>query len=143
MAKKRTSTCKNEVVVPPQKKKVLQTISQSDSTLLPQSETKTTLYTVTSTTAKRDSEGNWVLPYNTPLDAEKKAVYAKLEVRGERKLYYVRLDDRNRLYNPFGMYSGVAFGRYKSVSRKIFELYTSYLRTKDKWYYTQAEREYR
>jgi hypothetical protein len=66
--------------------------------------------------------------------------------------YYVKLDSRGKLYNPIGTYQDNQQHqfinkvckdniRYKDVSPKIFDMYLSFLKTKNESWLNNAERE--
>jgi len=66
--------------------------------------------------------------------------------------YYVKLDSRGKLYNPIGTYQDKPShqfinkickesARYKDVSPKIFDMYLSFLKTKNESWLNNAERE--
>lgn len=76
--------------------------------------------------------------------------YAKKTFNGKRPRYYVKMNQRGDLYSPFGMYeewnnkkkkdSGEPTWQFREVNQRVFDFYTSFLKTKNKAYLQNADR---
>ena len=83
-------------------------------------------------------------------DESSRLVYAKKIINPVSNVwrYYIRLDSQNHLYNPMSLYNEEARLRskmkdslpYTEVDAKVFAHYLTFLRTKNKVFYTYAER---
>lgn len=74
------------------------------------------------------------------------------EVVNEKTSYYIKCDDRGQLYNPYGMYAeshlttrsrktGKPNYKFTNVKKRVFDLYLNFLKTKNKAWLSNAERE--
>tara|TARA_R110002074_G_scaffold395973_3_gene584816 strand:- start:420 stop:797 length:378 start_codon:yes stop_codon:yes gene_type:complete len=79
-------------------------------------------------------------------------VLAKSVTLGDNTKYFLKLGSHGKIYNPIGMYSegtsnkflskiGKKAWEFKSVSPRVFELYTNFLKTKNIAWLRNAERE--
>jgi hypothetical protein len=79
-------------------------------------------------------------------------VLAKSITLGDNTRYFLKLGSHGKIYNPIGMYSegtsnkflskiGKKAWEFKSVSPRVFELYTNFLKTKNIAWLRNAERE--
>ncbi len=79
-------------------------------------------------------------------------VLAKSVTLGSNTRYFLKLGSHGKIYNPIGMYSegtsnkflskiGKKAWEFKSVSPRVFELYTNFLKTKNIAWLRNAERE--
>jgi hypothetical protein len=79
-------------------------------------------------------------------------VHAKLVNAESRKKYYIRIGQYGKPFNPIGLYSegteykhrnhtGKPAWELKTVSKKAFELYINFLKTKNIAWLRNAERE--
>ena len=79
-------------------------------------------------------------------------IYAKSITRNGNTNFYVKSNRYNKLYNPTGMYTegqhkrfnkmiGSNEFKFKRVNLRVFELYTSFLKTKNTAWLNNAERE--
>ena len=76
--------------------------------------------------------------------------YAKKTYNGKRYRYYAKMNQRGDLYSPFGLYeewqtkqkkdSGEPIWQFKEINQRVFELYTSFLKTKNKAWLQNANR---
>lgn len=76
--------------------------------------------------------------------------YAKVVVSEDRNRYYVKQGPHGKLFNPVGLYqegkisrkrAGESQWKYREVNKKVFDLYTQFLKTKNTAWLTNAERE--
>lgn|GEM_PF-1642139 len=81
-----------------------------------------------------------------------KDAYALKFTKGNRSNYYVKRNRHGRLYDPVGMYSegradifmneaGRPQWKFEPVSKKVFDLYVNYLKTKNPAWINNANRE--
>lgn len=86
------------------------------------------------------------------LDDEEKALAKSVSVENNPPRYYIKVGTYGRIYNPIGLYSEghsekflAKIGRkqfeYKEVNKKIFDMYISFLTTKNLAWLNNAERE--
>lgn len=79
-------------------------------------------------------------------------VFAAELIKGKKTTYYVKRGKYGKLYDPIGMYSegkqksqlrhaGKPEWQLKPTSKKVFDLYKNYLKTKNSAWLTNAERE--
>lgn len=76
--------------------------------------------------------------------------YAKVVVGQDRNRYYVKQGPHGKLFNPVSLYAkgtetrkraGESVWKYREVNKKVFDLYTQFLKTKNTAWLTNAERE--
>lgn len=81
-----------------------------------------------------------------------KVVAKSLSVEDKPKRYYIKVGTYGKIYNPIGLYSEgknskflAKIGRkefeFKEVNQKVFDLYVSFLTTKNLAWLNNAERE--
>lgn len=86
------------------------------------------------------------------LDDEDKALAKSVTIDNRPPKYYIKIGTYGKIYNPIGLYSEghsekflAKIGRkqfeYKEVNKKIFDLYVSFLTTKNLAWLNNAERE--
>jgi len=79
--------------------------------------------------------------------------YAKKTFNGKRYKYFVKANNRGDLYNPYGLYesdhikttkrmTGELKWKFHEVNLRVFELYTSFLRTNNRSWLNNATRTY-
>lgn len=80
---------------------------------------------------------------------KKKALAYRVPNLNNKYSYYVKVNNENNLFNPFGTFeqfkNQTAFDRnkkqFKEVNQKAFELYLSFLKTRNNVFLLQARRE--
>ena len=83
---------------------------------------------------------------------DNKLMAEKITYTDGRQAFYVRVGTYGKLYNPIGMYSEGRLKKYmakfgkkewtlKKVNPKVFQLYVSFLKTKNVAWFNNAERE--
>ena len=89
---------------------------------------------------------------NPRLDKESDKVFAKKIVSNNKSKFYIKVGTYGKIYNPIGLYSegtenkflskiGKKAWEFKEVNNKIFDMYISFLRTKNIAWINNAERE--
>jgi hypothetical protein len=121
-----------------------------------EAETGTVVYTVNGKEDDKDPDGKPVLldleyEDGSKLLAERRdEAYAKVVVSDDRNRYYVKQGPNGKLFNPVGLYqegnvnrkrAGESQWKYREVNKKVFDLYTQFLKTKNVAWLTNAERE--
>ena len=103
----------------------------------------------------QDKDEREVVAYTERLqevDEKSPDAYAKRVNVNGRTYYYVKQDSYGRLYNPSGMYSenrqnkqlrhaGRPNWVFREVEKKVYDLYTKFLETKNAAWLSNAERE--
>lgn len=94
-------------------------------------------YTLANNSSNKDGEGNYV----TKEDSVN--CYAKLLKRDKEEKYYIKSDGRG-LYDPTNIYNAGVHTRKRElkfieVSKLVFTLYLSFLRTRNRTQFMQAE----
>ena len=79
--------------------------------------------------------------------------YAKKTFNGKRYRYYAKINQRGDLYNKYGLYeegkinkkrvTGELTWQFREVNLRVFELYLSFLKTKNVAWLKKAERSYK
>lgn len=104
------------------------------------------VYTIAKHSSNVDENGNYLID-----DENSDMAYAK-EIRGNRNRFYVKFGE-GHLFDPFGMFTTSKDANkldkakkkpiysYKEVSPRIFKLYLNFLKTKNKAWLINAERE--
>lgn len=116
----------------------------------------TIVYTIFGKHDDVDNEGKPTLSNveyegESPLLAERRDdAYAKVVVSEDRNRYYVKQGPNGKLFNPVGLYqegkvtrkrAGESQWKFREVNKKVFDLYTQFLKTKNIAWLTNAERE--
>ena len=89
---------------------------------------------------------------NPRLDKESDKVFAKKIISNNKSKFYIKVGTYGKIYNPIGLYSegtenkflskiGKRAWEFKEVNNKIFDMYVSFLRTKNIAWINNAERE--
>jgi hypothetical protein len=91
--------------------------------------------------------------YNNPrLKTETSEVCAKKIISNKSTKFFIKTGIYGKIYDPIGLYSegtgakflaraGKKAWEFKQVNAKVFEMYLSFLKTKNKAWLTNAERE--
>ena len=107
----------------------------------------TTFYTILGKHDKLNSSDEPIV------DKSSKDIYAKKTVKDGDVKYYLKIDGQGKLYNPIGMFAneranvhiknlkGASNKNFVEVRQKIFEYYVKFLKTKNKAWLQNAERE--
>jgi len=86
------------------------------------------------------------------INNEDKALAKKVSIDGRSPKFYIKVGTYGKIYNPIGLYSEghsekflAKIGRkqfeFKEVNQKIFDMYVSFLTTKNLAWLNNAERE--
>lgn len=86
------------------------------------------------------------------IDDEDKALAKSVSIDGRSPKYYIKVGTYGKIYNPIGLYSEghsekflAKIGRkqfeFKEVNQKIFDMYVTFLTTKNLAWLNNAERE--
>ena len=106
---------------------------------------QTSYYTMMGDHDSLDSDKNPVASVENDKVVAKKIVHTKIR-------YFVKSGPYGKLFNPIGLYSegrgnrfmaksGKNLWNFKEVNQKVFDLYVSFLKTKNTAWLTNAERE--
>lgn len=109
-------------------------------------ESVTEYYTIFGKHDDLDNDANPILIENT-----KDALARKTTLNNSTK-YYIKIGPHGKIYNPIGLYSenqsnkylartGKNLWEFRQVNSKVFDLYLSFLRTKNIAWLNNAERE--
>lgn len=110
-------------------------------------DTKTeTFYTIVGKHDKLDNENNPIIAKDTG------EAYAKKVILNGKTKFYIKTGAYGKVYNPIGLYSegtaakflaktGKPAWQFKEVNGRIFDMYVSFLRTKNLAWLNNAERE--
>lgn len=109
-------------------------------------ESLTEYYTVFGKHDDLDNDANPIITSNT-----KDALAKKITANGNTK-FYIKIGPHGKIYNPIGLYSenqsnkflaraGKNLWEFRQVNSKVFDLYLSFLRTKNIAWLNNAERE--
>lgn len=88
---------------------------------------------------------------NPRVNEEKTALAKKIKLNSKTK-YYIKVGAYGKIYNPMGLYSegtsnkflakvGKNAWEFTEVNQKVFDMYISFLRTKNQAWLNNAERE--
>lgn len=79
--------------------------------------------------------------------------YAKKTFNGNRYHYYIKINQRGELYNPNGLFeggtqrktrqTGEPVWQFREINMRVFDLYLSFLKTKNIAWLKNAERAYK
>ncbi len=122
-----------------------QTKFQSKETLNASAKPDIVYYTIFGKHTETDEDGN-------PTQLVEKGALAKQIRRGTKYDYYVMVGNSGRLFDPLGLYAtretskmsqtrGKPELRLCKTNQQVFDLYVRYLRTKNKAWLRNAERE--
>jgi hypothetical protein len=86
------------------------------------------------------------------LKQDSKLTYAKCSTKNDTTKYYIKVGTYGRIFNPIGLFSegksnkfvakiGKKEFEFKEVNQKIFDMYTTFLATKNIAWLNNAERE--
>jgi hypothetical protein len=89
---------------------------------------------------------------NPLVHKENSEVFAKKVISNNKTKYYIKVGTYGKIYNPIGLFSegtankflakiGKKAWEFKEVNYKIFDMYVSFLRTKNIAWLNNAERE--
>lgn len=105
-------------------------------------------YTILGSQSELDNDGN-------PICDDKKSCLAYIKNYGpNNSQYYIKVGTYGKIFNPIGLYSegkqnkflskiGKEEYTFERVNKKVFEMYLSFLRTKNIAWLNNAERELR
>jgi len=110
------------------------------------SDTSTEHYTIFGKHEDLDTNANPIVTTNI-----KEALAKKVSTNGNSK-FYIKIGPHGKIYNPIGLYSenqankffaraGKNVWEFRQVNSKVFDLYVSFLRTKNIAWLNNAERE--
>lgn len=89
---------------------------------------------------------------NPRLNEETPKAFAKVVANGSKNRFFIKTGLYGKIYNPIGLYSenthskflnksGKPAWNFKEVNSKVFDMYVSFLRTKNLAWFNNAERE--
>lgn len=149
MAKKKTNAYRirqsdlQQAIYKPDKNKVAVGVEEEDQEIV--------VYTILGKQDDFDDDENPVL-HSTVRDLaeERPDAFAKKVLTGSRYNYFIKRSHDGKFLNPIGLYDenrhqarrlGQDLFTYKQVNRKAFEFYVKFLKTKNRAWLQNAERE--
>lgn len=116
-----------------------------------------TVFTMAGKEDDTDENNNpvlWDLEYEDSnevvLAEDRNEAYAKVVESDTGRAYFIKRGNNGHFYNPIGLYSegnsdkkrlGLNEWKFERVNRKVFDFYLSFLRSKNKAWLVNAERE--
>ena len=112
-----------------------------------QTDSHTEYYTIFGKHDDLDTNANPIVTNNNTKEA-----LAKKVTSGNSTKYYIKIGPHGKIYNPIGLYTenqankflaraGKNLWEFRQVNSKVFDLYVSFLRTKNIAWLNNAERE--
>ena len=125
------------------------TISTTNENLEEDNEAVVKVYTITSEEDFVDEEGFPCLDSDKKDSSEAFAKEVLFSTSGNVK-YYLKRGKHGKLFNPMGLYSegmsgrarnGIPVWNFKPASKEAFKYYINFLKTKNEYWLSHAERE--